>query len=298
MTEIDELLARYSAAESRIAANLVELDDHPTYELITSGVLTGVTHARVNAPAANAPLLWTGLDALRNTLTTARQVRSDGRVSRDDRSELAEILKGKSVLMGVVETPLAERDLLAGRSVERRLTIEALLGELRAIYEPLRDAVADIDAVWRDVLPRLDAANTTLGELSGELSELGASEPTLTAASAQLSELRLVVMDDPLSLDAGAGQELDQAVAAAARNVGQLRHDHDALDTDLARTEELIATARSLRARAQRSSTQPTLSKFPTAPRSTNWRAGERPCAPTRIDHGSTGAPTWTNGWS
>ncbi len=250
ITEIDELLARYTAAESRIAANLLELDDHPTYELITSGALTGATRARVEAEAAEAGSLWTGLDALRQTLSRGRQIRADGRVSRDDRTQLEEILLGESVLMGVVQTPLAERDLLAGGSVERRLTIEALLGELRQVYEPLRDAVAGIDAVWRDVLPRLDAAQTTLGELRGEMSELGASESTVSAAEAQLDELRRVVMDDPLSLDTGAGQRLDQAVAAAARGVGRLRHAHDALDADLARTEELVAEARSLRSRA------------------------------------------------
>ena len=37
-SQIDELLVRYSHAEDRIAANLVELDDHPTYGLMTSGV--------------------------------------------------------------------------------------------------------------------------------------------------------------------------------------------------------------------------------------------------------------------
>lgn len=248
--EIDARLGRYEAAAERIAANLVELDDHPTYSLISSDTLVGVTRQRLAGAVAEAPALWHGLDALRSTLATARQIRDEGRMNSDRRTRLAALLDGPSVLLETLETPLAERDLLGRGQRERRVTIDELLGLLRKTYEPLRDGVAAIDAVWRDVLPRVDAADTTLGELDAELAELGAAEPSVGRARDQLDDLRGAVMDDPLGLPADAGSSLDDAVREAARRVGDLRRGNAELGADLARTEELVAEARLLRARA------------------------------------------------
>ncbi len=250
LDDIDRLLERYSAAEDRIAANLVELDDHPTYGIMTSGALTGATAHRVADVTSPAAQLWVGLDALRQVLERARGARAAGRLGRGERVELGTLLTGPSVVVSVVETPLADRDLLGEASTEQRVTIDELLDRLRRIYEPVRDTVAAIDVVWRDVLPRLDAADTTLTHLDGELIELAATEPTVSIARQQLRRLRTVVMDDPLSLDTDAGERLDAAVAEAARQVGRLRHGHEAIEADLARTEVLIASARVLRAKA------------------------------------------------
>lgn len=248
--EIDRLLERYGAAEGRIAANLLDLHNHPTYELLTSGALTGTTARRLGAIAAAAPTLWTDLDALGATLREARALRAEGRMNGDRRARLAELLTGPSVRVDVGTTPLGERDLLDPELAETRVSIEDLLARLRDRYEPLRDGIAAIDAVWRDVLPRLDAADVTAGELAGELSELGAVEPSVGRLQRLVVEVRTRVMDDPLGLDPDTGVELDRSAADAARHVGELRRSHEELDADLARTEVLVAEARSLRSRA------------------------------------------------
>lgn len=249
-SEIDELLLRYAHAEDRIAANLVELDDHPTYGLMTSGVLTGTTVTRVEELMSDAPRLWSGLDALRRTLERARSIRGEGRLNDRERIELEAILTRQSVLVEVQQTPLAERDLLAEGVVEHRVSLDELIDELRSIYEPIRDLVAAIDALWRDVLPRLDAAATSLADLDAEVAALGVVEPTLDRTHGQLADLRRRIMDDPLSVDPDAGRHLDTAVADAAARVGSLRSAHDTLVADLATTEVLVAEARALRARA------------------------------------------------
>lgn len=248
--EIDRLLERYGAAEGRIAANLLDLHDHPTYDLLTSGALSGTTARRLGEVAEAAPRLWTDLDALGATLREARALRAEGRMNAERRSRLAELLTGPSVLVDVSRTPLSERDLLDPERAETRVSIDDLLGRLRDLYEPLRDGVAAIDAVWRDVLPRLDAADVTAGELAGELSELGATEPTVGRLERLVTDVRARVMDDPLGLDPDIGTELDRSTADAARHVGELRRSHQELDADLARTEVLVAEARSLRSRA------------------------------------------------
>ena len=248
--EIDRLLERYGAAEGRIAANLLDLHDHPTYDLLTSGALTGTTARRLGEFAADAPRLWTDLDALGATLRQARTLRAEGRMNAERRSRLAELLTGPSVLVDVGTTPLAERDLLDPQRTETRVSIDDLLARLRDLYEPLRDGVAAIDAVWRDVLPRLDAADVTGDELAGEISELGTPEPHVDRLQRLVVDVRKRVMDDPLGLDPDIGAELDRLAADAARRVGELRRSHDQLDADLARTEVLVAEARSLRSRA------------------------------------------------
>ena len=126
-SQIDELLLRYSHAEDRIAANLVELDDHPTYGLMTSGVLTGSTADRVDRLVAKAPRLWAGLDALRRTLDRARGIRGNGRLNDHQQIELEAILTRESVLLDVAETPLGERDLLGDGAIEHRVSIEGLI---------------------------------------------------------------------------------------------------------------------------------------------------------------------------
>ena len=247
--DIAQLLSRYTAAEARIAANLLELDDHPTFALVTSGVLTGETAHRLIGAAGAAPSMWMLLDALRVHLDSARDLALE-KSTPERREALEHLLTGPSVLIETIDTPLAERDLLDAESTERRVTVDQVIDELRAAYDPIRDGIAEIDEVWRDVLPRASAAETTLGELAAEARELGVTEALVTMAQHQLDQVRATVMDDPLGLDANAGAELDEAVAEAAHRVGTLRQGHDELSEDFARTEALVATARSLRERA------------------------------------------------
>ena len=171
-------------------------------------------------------------------------------MNSERRARLVELLTGAAVLVDVTDTPLRDRDLLDPQRSETKVSIEDLLGRLRDLYEPLRDGVAAIDAVWRDVLPRLDAADVTAGELAGAVSELGTPEPTVGRLERLVVEVRKQVMDDPLGLDPDIGTELDRLAADAARHVGDLRRSHAELDSDLARTEVLVAEARSLRSRA------------------------------------------------
>ena len=248
--EIDDLLARYGAAEQRIGANLVELDDHPTYGLLASDTLSGVTAEQLGGSVAEVPRMWALLDALRRHLDVARSTRGRGKVNTERRTQLVHLLTGQSVVVDVVDTPLTKRDIAQAGSAERRFTIERVIDEIRDLYTPLRDGIAAIDEVWRDVLPRLDAADTTLGDLKDELTELGTSEPLVSMGLRRLDELRTAVMDDPLSIESDAGPKLDELVRDAAHHVGELRQSHDELAVDLVRTEELVASARALRARA------------------------------------------------
>ena len=110
--QIDELLTRYGAAEARIAANLLELDEHPTYKILSAGGLRGTTLAQVGPAMEKAPELWRWLSQLQVTLNDARDIRDDGRMNSDRRERLSHYLTGPSILLHVDERSLAQRDLL------------------------------------------------------------------------------------------------------------------------------------------------------------------------------------------
>jgi len=58
LTEIDERLRRYSAAEQRIAANLHDLQQNAAYLILTTDTLKGITGKRLNKSLHATPTLW------------------------------------------------------------------------------------------------------------------------------------------------------------------------------------------------------------------------------------------------
>ncbi len=249
--EIDDLLARYESAEKRISANLVELDAHPTYTMLTAGPLHGQTAAKYGRAMKQAPQLWVWLSTLQSAVRKARAVRDDGRMNADRRKHLAALLVEPSVILAQSTTPVAERGLLDDGHVELKVTIEQLLTRMRSTYEPIRDAVAEIDGVWRDVLPRLDAASTTLDRLQRTAQRLQVTEPALTTAIRTRDELRSAVANDPASVGKDRGSELDVLVATAADRIAAAQRGFEDLDADLAGIESRLAEIRVLRARAE-----------------------------------------------
>ncbi len=249
--EIDDLLTRYESAAKRISANLVELDSHPTYTMLTAGPLRGQTAATYGTALKQAPQLWVWLSTLQSAVREARSVREDGRMNAERREQLVALLVEPTVILSQSTTPVAERGLLDDGHVELKVTIEQLLTRMRSTYEPIRDAVADIDHIWRDVLPRIDAASATLDRLQSAAQRLRVTEPALTAAVRARDELRAAVADDPVSVGHDRGVELDALVATAADRIAGAQRAFEDLDADLAGIESRLAEIRLLRARAE-----------------------------------------------
>lgn len=251
LDEIDELLQRYSAAENRIASNLHELQDHAAYDLLRNGAVDGSTAAQLGPAVAAADQLWDMFSQLRDALSRARRLRgTDRRMNDRQRAPIIEILTGPSILVETVVTPLSERGLFDESSNERRITIERLLDDMRAAYEPLRDGVAAIHAVHRNLLPRLDAAEVTIAAAARSATELGIVEPEVETARRRLETVRSLMLDDPLALAPDEGERLDRQVRLAAGRVADVRRGRDRLESDLASMAGLVAEVRTLRARA------------------------------------------------
>lgn len=254
--QIDELLARYSAAEGRIAANLLELDSHPTYKILAGGGMSGQTKAQIGPLMASAGQLWEWLARLQTVLRDATEIRNDGRMNAERRAQLTSMLTGQQILLNVDEKGLDERGLLDEKRTELKVTIEHLLARMRETYEPVRDGIAAVDRVWTEVVPRTDAADTTVKRLKVDADRLGIVEPTISVLERRLGEVRTALADDPLSLDGSFAADLDGLVADAARETAKLVRGHDELDGDVAAAETHLAEVRVLRTRAATAHTQ------------------------------------------
>lgn len=251
VAQIDEALQRYSAAEGRIAANLHELENLSTYQILTTDTLKGQTGAELGPALRSAGELWSVFSLFRDALASARKLRGTGnRVGGGEREQLGELLTKPTIVLSTSQTPLHERDLLDDGHNSTKVSMEELLSRMRKLYMPIRDGVAKVDERLRSVLPRLDSAAMTLTQLEADAESLGIVEPELRRARDHMDRVRRLSVDDPLALDPTAGSELDRMVSTAAGRLAQSRQGHDRLQSDRASIPALVAEIRTLRARA------------------------------------------------
>lgn len=250
--EIDMRLQRYTAAEHRIGANLQELEQHSVYQLLTTDVLTGATASALAVVNQADPNLWALFTLLTSQLDTARRLRGTGsRLSNENRVELGDRLRAASVLIASEDIPLSERGLTGPASRQERVTIEALIDRMSALYEPVRDVVTHAETVLRGVLPRLNSAEATVQRLHKEALALGVDTVELDRIDETIARVRDLSLTDPLSIPANARQGFDDAIHAAAASIATARSSHDELAVDIASASHLLDECRDLIAQAE-----------------------------------------------
>lgn len=248
--DIHHLLERYKAAASLIRANLGELDAQPTYVQLTTGTLGSETGARLGEAMRRAPELWNWLMLLQAVLDEASELMAQGRLNGERRDRVQFLLYGPSILVGVGSTPFGHRDLVGRPHHELRVTVAALIDQMRETYEPIRNGVAEVERIWRELLPRIESGAATILRLQNQLTELGAREPLVDEVAERLDELRSTIALDPLAVSVEDGVLFDATLERSVAKVTELRRGHDRLDEDLAGVETKLAELRVMRARA------------------------------------------------
>jgi len=252
--QIDMRLRQYTAAEHRIGANLQELEQHSVYQLLMTDVLTGATAKALQSVKNADPNLWTLFTLLSSALDTARRVRGTGsRVGQAERSDLTHRLFEQSVLVAADVVPLGERGLTGSSSREERVSIEALIDQMSALYEPVRDVVTHAETVLRSVLPRLNSAEATLASLRKECIALGIKSIELDRIDETVQRIRDLSLTDPLSIPADTRHTFDQAIHAASVQIAAARSSHNELASDIAAATDLLDQCRTLIEQASRS---------------------------------------------
>ena len=253
----DREIRQYREIERRWASELYELDEHATYRLLAAGEMAGRTGSKTNSVLSNAPFLWGWLAELRSVLEEAERLAQDRGIfgsSHGDR--LATIFEGPVIELRRSEIPAQLPDFVSARLIDISyddqvvlVTLETLTHMFRVVVGPVRDVVAEVDAVWRDLMPRINAADTTMARAEAIARRLDMTVPEVRKARQRLDAVKSSVSDDPLSLAANVGETLDELVAGAARAAGNLERAHGNIDEDVDAMTTILADLRVLRAR-------------------------------------------------
>jgi hypothetical protein len=237
---LDEL----RAAREALVAEAEALEAEDTYVVLAaSNWLTGVTAERVRLALARMAELWQGLGLLDDLIERVEEALGEPHVD-NRQARLMALVCGPSIVMAPARSLADDAAPPAGPDFpsRRRLTPGELLRSLENVLTPARDVVAQVDAAWRALVPRLDRLKVDAERLAGELPGLKA----LAAARALLDALPDRIVEDPL----GADDELTKiewTVACAARarvEVARLREAVAGGGRTLADLERLVAEGR------------------------------------------------------
>jgi hypothetical protein len=141
-------LRRLRSDGDRIAAALVELDDHPGRRFLEGTGLAGSTLALWTAAQAAITTLWDRFTRYREVLDRAGHT--------TDLVALTELLCGRSVELPVEQVPLEQRVLTAAATVVPRVTLGELVTTMTADHREAAAVVMAAERVWSAYVPWLD----------------------------------------------------------------------------------------------------------------------------------------------
>ncbi len=217
LDEIDKLLASWQERLARVDENLIALEQDPTCLLLEGRdgqprPLEGVTHQRVTPALLAMRELFEQRALLNSVLHQAREQRAGLSrlwVSEKVVAEIEQLLKGRSIKLPPVQTPLAQRGLLSQAQVEVAVSPEELLGAMLKAFEQARDAVTETGVAWAKLQEDTESSDrelTRLGELANEVGAGGDAE--LAELRRLLDTLRLRIGRDPLGVSDSVRREL------------------------------------------------------------------------------------------
>jgi hypothetical protein len=221
LEEIDRAIAAWDERLAQVDRNLIDLHDgdYPLIEASASR-FTGLTSERVGPAVTAMRALFDQRKTLGDVLDRARTIRVGiSRIwpSRAHLEEIANLLRGPSVVLDSTPTPVAERGLLSPADQARRVTLDAALVAMAQEYDLVRTVTTDVTRAWQQVNPAIDAFNLKYGALADLARHLGVSaDPDLLGLRAEADALRDRVAADPL----GVASELDTTVQPRLRELG------------------------------------------------------------------------------
>lgn len=236
--DVDETMRRHQQVLDEVRAALTDLEISPSYLLLLDPAPGGETERRYAATAAKGREMWGMLEVADRRLGQADDLAGErdrqGRVRGRRADEVKAFLNARF-----------------DAGLETDHTLAELIDALRKRVAKVHDAAGEIETVWLRVLPRVDAARTTLDRLRNEAEVLGVTEPLIGRAQAMADDLQARLVADPVAVHPDEGANLDAQVKAAARQMAEIRTGHENLDSDLHETEELLASLRGLLAQAE-----------------------------------------------
>jgi hypothetical protein len=208
--QVDELLSCWDDWLRRVDENLLALESDPAYQTLGGRLglrdrIAGATLERVAPALEQVAVLFADRERLGAVIDRARAMRSDlgfwGKI--DKIAEIERLLRGPSVVLGTVETPLARRSLLDGGPRDLAIEPEALLARMAQSFERARDVFLATSVAWRDLEPALSRVESQVAALHAQAERLGVDPGRLDALKIldeKLHGLRGLIARDPLSV--------------------------------------------------------------------------------------------------
>jgi hypothetical protein len=223
-TRAAEVLAEREA----IQANLLELDNSYTRQLLDGAPLTGRTLERWGKASAMLTSLWETYTAYSAVVDRVDELGVSGRPVRSrDLPELTGLLTGTSVRLTGARAPLARRDL--AETGKQALTLEAAVAAMRRAFREVAEVTSAVETVWAEVGGRLDAAAEELTRVRPLVAGLGdETDAAFRDAQSSVVSQRAAVNTDPLALwqhgraDTFAADQLKEQVAALTTRIAEL----------------------------------------------------------------------------
>ena len=215
------------AERDAIQANLLELDGSFVKQLLDGATLTGQTRQRWAAAAATLAGLWETYMAYSAVVDRVAELGGARRPSKQDLSELTELLTGPAIRLASAPVPLARRDLADTGRVA--ITIEASVAAMRRAFTEVAEVLSAIEAIWADVGAPLDTAAGELARCRPLVAGLGDEiEAAFRDAQSSLDSRRAETNADPLALsrggrtDTSAADRLREQVSGLAARIAEL----------------------------------------------------------------------------
>jgi hypothetical protein len=224
-------LSELRVAQEALAAEACALEAGGTYALLAAGNhFTGATAERAQPALAQVAELWRGLALLDDLLVQVEQRQDEVHVDGNHAARLMALVNGPAIVVAPDAPPQRDGDPApspSGARSRQTITPDDLLASLQGALAPAHQVVAEIDAAWRELVPRLDQVTADAARLAAELPAL----KVLAAARAAIEALPGHTVHDPL----GAVDELNRIESALAEAVGAR--------AELARLAEAMAAA-------------------------------------------------------
>lgn len=184
-SDLDDERERLHAAIERIGANLLQLEDDPTYVLLGAADLHGSTATRWDAVTRSMEVLYQCYAALR--------VLADRVATAARPSEVAELLRGPSIAVADTAVPVAARGLLGGSRMVVRQTLDEVLREMSRSFDSIGELLETVTRAWSELPPQVRELRERLAAVS--------TEPAADAIERQLDDLSHTILGDPVSAE-------------------------------------------------------------------------------------------------
>lgn len=247
--EIDQLIADWKNKVNIAGQNLLELQELPTYQRLCGSFgfppvkLTGITQTRVTPALEAMNDLFQHFDLLVQTVDKAIKLRKQSPrfLSIPKLAEIIQLLTGDSIELPMVQTPLAQRELLTGAETTTKITPTQLLQVMQNAFSVARDAVLAVDDAWTQMevmLADAEAQIFSMQNLAASLNQDCQSE--LIQAASTIASLRQSIEQDPLGTSAVFQEHVQPILAQVKATLDQRIKQHNQIRDKLAIAHNLL----------------------------------------------------------